>query len=81
MTRVYSRAFHSVQMWQLLIILPVVLSSPLHTQYNVIIIVGGDNRIMSRSLNICEHEVIALNIFSLSIPAVMTIYRTFTDKL
>jgi len=37
-TRVYSRAFHSVQMWQLLIILPVVLSSPLHTQYNVIII-------------------------------------------
>ena len=50
-------------------------------QYNAIIIVGGDNRIMSRSLNICEHEVIALNIFSFSIPAVMTIYRTFTDKL
>ena len=42
---------------------------------------GADNRIMSRSLNICEHEVIALNIFSFSIPAVMTIYRTFTDKL
>lgn len=35
-------------------------------QYNAITIVGGDNRIMSRSLNICEHEVIGLNIFSVS---------------
>ena len=52
-------------------------------QYNAITIVGGDNRIMSRSLNICEHEVIGLNIFSFSVSAVwgvLTIYRTFTDN-
>ena len=48
-------------------------------QYKPITIVRGDNRIMSRSLNICEHEVIGLNIFSVS-PSRLTIYRAFTDR-
>ena len=50
-------------------------------QYKAITIVGGDNRIMSRSLNICEHEVIGLNIF-FSSPSrhLLTIYRAFTDR-
>lgn len=52
-------------------------------QYKANTIVGADNRILSRRLNICEHKVITLNIFLFSISAVwgvLTIYRTFTDN-